>query len=89
MLYCSSKKKYTKVKIITCTFLLFNIFNIQNIHANEIEYKLEHPLWTDTITPINSSFCRSNGDCGTIEQINSDKILLKWEITNIGINAIF
>ena len=79
MLYCSSKKKYTKVKIITCTFLLFNIFNIQNIHANEIEYKLEHPLWTDTITPINSSFCRSNGDCGTIEQINSDKILLKWE----------
>ena len=72
-------KKHIHVQTIIYTLLLFNTFYISNAHANQTEYKIEHPSWSDTIISTNSSFCRSNGDCGFIEQLTPDKILIKWE----------
>jgi len=69
----------TKPMFIIVFGLILSCFSL-NAKAVDIKsYHIRHPNWVDRIIVRNTKFCRSNGDCGKVEVISKDKILIKWE----------
>ncbi len=59
--------------------LMLSCFSLSAKAIDVKKYHIRHPKWTEILIARDAKFCRSNGDCGVVEVISEDEIVIKWE----------